>query len=86
MSEQRGRVRTEAESQASPRIFLGGGTCRRLPTTPFMCGRGPWYPQYYVPLADVDQRCSRTLGHDRTLAESWHRDPLHAARPWRRGD
>ena len=51
MSEQRGRVRT-APSEKRLRIYLGGvpvvDTCDAL-----YVWEGPYYPQYYVPRADI---------------------------------
>ena len=50
MSEQRGRVRTEA-SNKRVRVFVGG-ECIVDSDDALYVWEGPFYPQYYLPLAD----------------------------------
>ena len=50
-TEQRGRVRSEP-SRKRVRVFLGGEKIVDSDDALYVW-EGPWYPQYYLPVADV---------------------------------
>ena len=75
MTDHQGRVRT-APSDKRVRIILGGEVIVDTDDALYVW-ENPHYPQYYVPLADVDRRCARPDGDDEALAESRDGVALH---------